>query len=137
MPKRRLNLDIRLPVYQADRVAWRKAIHTKAVEQRGLHPAVRPKKRDRFEVRIRLYLPNSGEGHDVDNRLKDILDALQGTWGHRKFAREANSILPNDRQIIKVVIEKSSPPKQARKSGGRLRVSKMSSPRIPKRPRRV
>lgn len=135
MAKRRLNLDIQLPVYRQDRVAWRKAIHAKAVEQRRLRQGIRPREDDRFEVRIQLYLPRGLDAHDIDNRLKDILDALQGTWGHRKSAREADSVLLNDRQVFKVVIEKSSPPKQARASGGRLRLLRVSSPPIPKQPK--
>jgi hypothetical protein len=55
--------------------------------------------------------------HDVDNRLKDCLDALQGCAGGSKKRRSLDPIIPNDRQIYRVVIEKSLPPKQAKGLG--------------------
>lgn len=45
--------------------------------------------------------------HDVDNRLKDILDALQGRVGGPKAIRTLAPIIPNDRQIYRVIIEKA------------------------------
>lgn len=57
--------------------------------------------------------------HDVDNRLKDCLDALQGRVGgtKTKAIRAQEPIIPNDRQVWKVVVEKRLAPKQARGRG--------------------
>jgi len=73
---------------------------------------------DRLEVRIQLYLDGaSAVVHDVDNRLKDVLDALQGRAGGSKAVRSLVAIVPNDRQIYRVIIEKSMPPWQSRGLG--------------------
>jgi Holliday junction resolvase RusA-like endonuclease len=53
------------------------------------------------------------EVHDVDNRLKDILDALQGRMRGSKAVRRFVPIIHNDRQVFRVVITKSLPPKQS------------------------
>lgn len=76
---------------------------------------------DRLEVVLRLYFTDrrSAEINDVDNRLKDCLDALQGRVGgtKTKAKRALRAIVPNDRQIWKVVVEKALAPKQARGRG--------------------
>ena len=53
------------------------------------------------------------EIHDVDNRLKDILDALQGRAGGSQAIRKLQPIILNDRQIYYVTITKSVPPKKS------------------------
>jgi hypothetical protein len=55
--------------------------------------------------------------HDVDNRLKDIMDALQGRAGGSKKLRAYSPIIPNDKQIFRVIIEKSLPPPQSKGLG--------------------
>lgn len=55
--------------------------------------------------------------HDVDNRLKDIMDALQGRAGGSKKIRRWTPIIPNDKQIYRVTIEKALPPKQSKGLG--------------------
>ena len=49
--------------------------------------------------------------NDVDNRLKDIMDALQGALGGTK-SKQRSGVIKNDNQIFRVVIEKR-PPKKA------------------------
>ena len=53
------------------------------------------------------------EIHDVDNRLKDILDALQGRMGGSKAVRKFEPIILNDRQVYRVIVNKSAPPGQS------------------------
>jgi Holliday junction resolvase RusA-like endonuclease len=55
--------------------------------------------------------------HDVDNRLKDIMDALQGRAGGSKKIKRWFPIIPNDKQIYRVTIEKALPPKQSKGLG--------------------
>jgi len=66
---------------------------------------------DKLEVSLRLYFSGdrSTEIHDVDNRLKDCLDALQGRVGgtKTKAGRTLKPIVPNDRQIWRVVVQKT------------------------------
>jgi hypothetical protein len=61
--------------------------------------------------------------HDVDNRLKDILDALQGRFGGSKTIKSKSRLIQNDRQVCRVVIEKQKIPKSlGDDAGGRLRI---------------
>lgn len=128
MPKRPLSLKVRIPPYRSPRNAWRNKIHAcvwKAMERAG----VTYRDSDRLEVHVRLYLdPNALTINDVDNRLKDVLDALQGRTGGPKRLHPLRAIVPNDRQVYRVTIEKGVPPKQ---SGGfgHLVVRKLSRAR--------
>jgi len=67
--------------------------------------------RDKLEVELILYLADLHLSfNDVDNQLKDVLDALQGRAGGPKSNRVLQPIVPNDKQIYRVVVEKKLPP---------------------------
>ena len=113
MGKRRLALQVRLPAYRYPRNAWRCAIHT-AISQAVTAQQVQYVATDKLELSIILYLSGTALGwHDVDNRLKDIMDALQGRAGGSKKERRLHAVIPNDNQIHKVTIEKQTPPGQS------------------------
>lgn len=120
MPKRPLKLKIRIPEYAPPRNSWREAIH-RAVTAVQRTTDVRYEAEDRLEVVLQLYFSDgrSTEIHDVDNRLKDCLDALQGRVGgtETKARRGLPPIVPNDRQIWRVVVQKGRAPKQAHGRG--------------------
>lgn len=84
------------------------------------------KRESAVAVDVILYLPRGGpfEMHDVDNRLKDILDALQGRAGGLKGLRTslAPRILANDSSVRSVVIRKTTPPKSRLGDGGRVTI---------------
>ena len=123
MAKRPLKLNIRIPPYETPRNAWRKKLH-KIVAHRQRRSMVRYSTDDKLEVAIRLYISGSALAvHDVDNRLKDILDALQGRAGGSKAKRTLLPIIPNDRQVHRVIIEKAAPPHQS-KGFGHLTIRK-------------
>jgi len=68
----------------------------------------------KLELFITLYLAEPHiRFHDVDNRLKDIMDSLQGRMGGSKKKQLFKRLIPNDRQIYKVTIEKKRPPIQS------------------------
>jgi len=115
MPKRPLKISFRIPPYPSGRrLKWRHAIHAAADKARE-RAHVTYTEHDRLEVRVRLYMDaNLLASHDVDNRAKDVLDALQGRAGGSKRARQLSAIIPNDNQVFKLVIEKALPPKQSR-----------------------
>jgi hypothetical protein len=120
MSKRSLKLHVRIPEYVTPRNEWRRKIHAAVkAQQRKAAVAYRPS--DRLEVEVRLYFSKAqaAEIHDIDNRLKDCLDALQGRIGGTgtKKKRLLKPIVPNDRQIWRAVVEKSVTPKQARGFG--------------------
>lgn len=120
MPKRPNKLKIQIPEYQAPRNSWRAAIH-RAVTDVQRTTSVKYGRADRLEGALKLCFTDgrSIEIHDVDNRLKDCLDALQGRVGgtKSKATRALDPIVPNDRQIWRVIVEKALAPRQAHGSG--------------------
>jgi len=132
MPKRPLKLKVRIPPYVSPRNVWRRRLH-EAVTDAQRATGVAYRETDQLEVEVRLYLEEPALFvHDVDNRLKDILDALQGRAGGPKSQQTLAPVIPNDRQVYRVVIDKSAPPKQSRGMGHltvrRLRGSTNSGP---------
>ena len=113
MKQMRQKLKFRLPEYVSPRNAWRKKIHAaalRAANQQGVEYGPEVK----LAVDVKLYLRGRAlEIHDVDNRLKDILGALQGRMGGSKAIRKFAPIILNDRQVYRVVVTKSSPPGQS------------------------
>jgi hypothetical protein len=113
MPKPKLKLQFRLPEYVSPRNTWRRKIYEAALEAVKKQGVSYPKN-GKLAVEVKLYLRGRKlEVHDVDNRLKDILDALQGRMGGSKAIRSFQPIIRNDRQVYRVVITKSSPPRQS------------------------
>jgi hypothetical protein len=110
MPKPITTLKIRLPEYRPTRLQWRKAIHNELLKKNIIYPSHKLQ----LELVIKLYLPKSDlKKHDVDNRLKDIMDALQGRIGGSKSITKYKKIVQNDNLIYKVTIVKEEPPKQS------------------------
>ena len=112
--KRRLKaIKVRVPPYRPQRYEWRKLIHQTIVrELKNGDLTYLPS--DRLEINVRLYLDKKSIlHHDLDNRLKDILDALQGRAGGSKKVHKLKLIIPNDNQVYKVSIEKVLPPPQS------------------------
>jgi Holliday junction resolvase RusA-like endonuclease len=92
MPKRPLKLTIRIPNYAAPRNRWRKAIH-RAVAEQQKNTLVKYEPDDKLEIVLWLYFDKERATliHDVDNRLKDCLDALQGRVGGPKGERKTET----------------------------------------------
>ena len=95
MPKRRQTLQIALPAYERDRSRWRERILAQALKA-ATAAAVAYTDSDSLEVVVLLYLREGKRLtiHDVDNRLKDVLDALQGRCKH---VRRVRRLLKDDR----------------------------------------
>jgi len=73
---------------------------------------------DKLELNVKLYMDSTALFcHDVDNRLKDIMDALQGRAGGSKKISRWFPIIPNDKQIYHITIEKTLPAKQSKGLG--------------------
>jgi hypothetical protein len=113
MAKHRKTLRVRIPPYRSPRNEWRRAINAAIVKSAQAH-AVTYRADDKFELVIIIYIATNKIGwHDVDNRLKDIMDALQGRAGSSKTKHTLPVIIPNDSNIYKVTIEKRTPPPQS------------------------
>ena len=117
MSKRRQTLRIRIPTYQYPRNSWRRAIYAVVIRAARAEGVVFVPD-DKLELNITLYLDDADlRYHDVDNRLKDIMDALQGRVGGLKSKRQLEPIIPNDHQVFKVTIEKMPSPAQGHVMG--------------------
>lgn len=91
----------------------RRLIHAEAL-QACTNKSVCYSKTDKLKLDIILYLDEKQLSfHDLDNRLKDIMDALQGRAGGSKAKKTLKEIIPNDKQIYRVTVEKKMPPKQS------------------------
>jgi Endodeoxyribonuclease RusA. len=117
MAKRKLKIHFRIPKYDAPRNQWRRLIYDAAcTAMQAQHVVYQPN--DFLAVSLVLYLDGSALGiHDVDNRLKDVLDALQGRIGGPKIVRQCEPLIANDRQIYRVTVSKMLPPRQSRALG--------------------
>jgi Holliday junction resolvase RusA-like endonuclease len=125
-------LKIRIPPYVHPRYSWRQQVH-EAVRERQLSSPVTYKEGEKLEVELVLYLSDLQISfHDVDNRLKDVLDALQGRAGGA--ARSLRPIISNDNQIFRVVVEKKIAPPQSHRKG-HLTVRRLSNWRLVRKPR--
>ena len=120
----------RIPAYAPPRNAWRQLIHA-AARTAARRAAVVYCASDRLAVNVALCFAGTAvELHDVDNRLKDILDALQGRMGGPKSVPPHAPLIPNDRQIYRVSVTTLSPPKQSR-GAGHATITRFRTRRIP------
>lgn len=122
MTKTRQTLTAGIPTYEKDRNRWRKRILAAVLSARE-RTGIRYGPDDHLEVVVLLYLKKGKRYaiHDVDNRLKDILDALQGRLGGPKSVRTKTRLIRNDNQVCRVLIEKQPIPKLfGDNAGGRL-----------------
>ena len=111
MAKRGLKLTVPIPNFMSDGPAWRRALHAAIVrvQDRG---EVQYSDKDKLEVEICFHLTNPKLTIlDLDNRLKDVFDALQGFVGDKGKSGELRPIIPNDNQIYRVIAEKRLAPK--------------------------
>ena len=92
-----------------------------------------------FEVVVLLYLKKGKQfgKDDVDNRLKDILDGLQGAFNPKAMGkrRTTDSVIRNDSSVCRVVVEKQQRPKKyasnSNPPGGRLLIRPYTKCRWP------
>ena len=113
MAKRKFKVKFRIPPYVTPRNDWRRLIY-KAARTEMQARRVTYRSDDRLAVEVVLYLDGGAiRFHDVDNRLKDVLDALQGRMGGPKAVRRQQPLIPNDNQIFRVAVTKMQPPPQS------------------------
>ena len=95
MAKRRFTITAVLPGYTAPSNEWRRRVHS-AVLDAQTSRGVGYRESDRLELRIALFLGQRPlDIHEIDERVKDILDALGGRIaGPRSRRRIAPISLP-------------------------------------------
>lgn len=122
MARGRTTITAALPPYCRPRSRWRRQILA-FVRQAIGKSKVSYRGGESVEVVVLLYLKKgkSLQVRDVDNRLKDILDALQGRFRDANVSRAKRRVMENDRQVCRVVMEKQKIPKALQAdAGGRL-----------------
>ncbi len=119
-----MKLNVVVPKYLADRKEWRRQINAAIVSAQA-NGRVAYNKDDKLEVQIRFYLRNRKLTIlDVDNRLKDVLDSLQGFIGDKGKKGILGPIIPNDNQVYRIVAEKRLPPKKDKEATGTILIRK-------------
>ena len=115
-------LEVSLPPYETPRNAWRAEIHAAASEAMRASGTVYSEA-DWLVVDVQLVMTEAMlHFHDVDNRLKDVLDALQARVGGPKKVRKLTPLVPNDFQIVRASVEKVAGAVQ----GGRLTIRRVN-----------
>ena len=116
MPKRPMKLTVKLPNFQTDSKAWRREMNAAIVAAKS-KTTVEYDPDDKLEIHIKFYLRDRKLTIlDIDNRLKEVLDALQGMLGDKGKKKLLEPIIPNDNQIYRIVAEKRLAPKANRES---------------------
>jgi len=125
MAKPRKMFEVQIPPYVSPHLKWRGLVRD-VVQAAQREKGIVYGPSDHLELRIRLYLEGGAlEIHDVDNRLKDLMDALQGRMGGSKKIKPLSPVIKNDRQVWRVVIEKSEVPRKIPGLGGHLTVRRL------------
>jgi Holliday junction resolvase RusA-like endonuclease len=123
MAKTRQTIRAVLPTYLKNRQQWRKQI-LRNVRLVADEKEICYEPDQLFAVEVILYMDRGKRHdiHDVDNRLKDILDALQGRF--RGGSGKKRRLIKNDNKICKATIEKRPTPKvfknKKENAGGRI-----------------
>lgn len=114
MKEKQQIIKIRLPEYERKASLWRRAIHQELSRAYPTLDVVT----DPVELIVTLYFDDRRvHWNDVDNRLKDVMDALQGRLGGPKSLKLNRQFIANDNQVCRVEIEKMIAPKQSHGKG--------------------
>ena len=107
MAKRRFTISATLPAYAPPRNEWRRRVHAAVLEAQTFR-GVGYGESDQLELRISLFLGQRDlDIHEIDERLKDIVDALEGRIAGRRSRRRIAPIVSGG-QIQRVILEKDT-----------------------------
>ena len=105
MAKRRFSISATLPAYVPPRNEWRRRVHAAVLEAQTFR-GVGYRESDRLEMRVTLYLgARALDVHETDERVKDIVDALEGRIAGRRSRRRIAPIVQSG-QILRIILEK-------------------------------
>jgi len=103
--KRRFSISATLPAYAPPRNEWRRRVHAAVLEAQTFR-GVGYRESDRLEMRVTLYLgARALDVHETDERVKDIVDALEGRIAGRRSRRRIAPIVQGG-QILRIILEK-------------------------------
>ena len=116
MAKRRFTISATLPAYAPPRNEWRRRVHAAMLEAQTFR-GVGYRENDQLELRVSLYGPRELDIHEVDERTKDIVDALEGRIAGRRSRRRIAPIVSTG-QVRRLVLEhQPSGPRRGRPFG--------------------
>lgn len=96
-----------LPAYAPPRNEWRRRVHSAVLEAQTTR-GVGYRESDQLELRVSLFLgARALDLHETDERVKDIVDALEGRIAGRRSRRRIAPIVSSG-QIRRVVLEKDT-----------------------------
>ena len=106
MAKRRFTISATLPAYLPPRNEWRRRVHAAVLEAQTFR-GVGYREGDQLELRVSLFGPRDLDIHEVDERVKDIVDALEGRIAGRRSRRRIAPIVSSG-QIQRVILERDT-----------------------------
>lgn len=107
MAKRRFTITATLPAYAPPRNEWRRRVHASVLEAQTFR-GVGYRESDRLELRVSLFLGQRPlDVHETDERVKDIIDALEGRIAGRRSRRRIAPIVATG-QILRMILEKDA-----------------------------
>lgn len=107
MAKRRFTITATLPAYAPPRNEWRRRVHLAVLEAQTFR-GVGYRESDQLELRVSLFLgARPLDVHDIDERVKDIIDALEGRIAGRRSRRRIAPIVSSG-QVRRIVLEKDT-----------------------------
>ena len=107
MAKRRFTITATLPAYAPPRNEWRRRVHSAVLEAQTFR-GVGYRESDRLELRVSLFLGQRAlDVHETDERVKDIVDALEGRIAGRRSRRRIAPIVQAG-QILRIILEKDT-----------------------------
>ncbi len=107
MAKRRFSITVALPGYTRPRNEWRRRVHASVLDAQTRR-GVGYRDADRVEVRITLFLGERPlDLHEIEERVKDVIDALEGRIAGPRSRRRIAPIIPSPDQIQRIVLERS------------------------------
>lgn len=106
MAKRRFTISATLPAYLPPRNEWRRRVHAAVLEAQTFR-GVGYRESDQLELRVSLFGARDLDIHEVDERVKDIADALEGRIAGRRSRRRIAPIVSSG-QIQRVILEKDT-----------------------------
>lgn len=125
---RRFSITVPLPAYTRPRNEWRRRVHG-AVLDVQTRRGVGYRESDQLEIRISLALGDRPlDVHEIDERVKDLIDALEGRIAGPRSRRRIAPIVPSSDQIRRIVLEKE-PRRAQRRALGELAISRFRARR--------
>ena len=121
MAKRRFSITVRLPAYARPRNEWRRRVHAAVLDSLARR-GVGYSDADRLELRLSLALDGRPLAlHAIDDRVKDVTDALGGRIAGPRSTRRIAPIV-EDAQIARIVLETAT--RRSRGTLGELAISR-------------